>query len=216
MASEAAVEPLGRRVGAGIATFLGWHDQPRGGNPGPEGLLSLEPGPHPAVSLERPWPSPPTQSRQRLSRNGAPRQLPASSRVRQPGIRVTAQNVLRLAEMGASPVGIPVAAGAGHPAGLSLQGVSGLGIGLEDGDILVRAHGQPALDPGAVISAIIASRGRRVPVITGEVWRAGRTIPLVVEQPYLVESGDAADGRPAGNYGSNDRSASLAASEAAK
>jgi len=68
--------------------------------------------------------------------------------------------------------------------------VSGLGIGLLEGDILVRAAGQPALDPGAVISSIIASRGARVPTISGEIWRSGRRFPVVVEQPYLTDRRD--------------------------
>lgn len=59
-------------------------------------------------------------------------------------------------------------------------------MGLQDGDVLVRAAGMPALDPAAVISAIVASRGARVPVISGQICRDGALFSLVVEQPYLV------------------------------
>jgi hypothetical protein len=67
-----------------------------------------------------------------------------------------------------------------------LLGVSGLGVGLRDGDILTHALGQPATSEGGVISAVVAARGARQAKLSGRVWRAGRTLSLVVEQPYVL------------------------------
>ncbi len=101
------------------------------------------------------------------------------------GIHVRSEAVLRLAQSGVRPSGIPVRAEGDRPAGLALVGVSGLGIGLVDGDILTHAGGVPVRSAGAVVGMVIASRGARVPQISGRFWRAGRYYDLVVDQPYL-------------------------------
>jgi hypothetical protein len=66
-------------------------------------------------------------------------------------VSVSAATVLELAESGARPRGKPVGATAQRPAGLRLSGVSALGIGVEDGDVLTEAAGVPALDASGVI-----------------------------------------------------------------
>ena len=101
------------------------------------------------------------------------------------GIRVAADTVLSLAESGASPNGVFVPAEERRPAGLMLLGVSGLGIGLRDGDILTHAAGRSATSEGQVVSLVLAARGARQPRIFGRVWRDGRSFSLVVDQPYL-------------------------------
>jgi hypothetical protein len=101
------------------------------------------------------------------------------------GIRVRADAVLRLANAGMRPSGIPVAARGNRPAGLALVGVSGLGIGLEDGDVLVSAGGRPALSVGDVVGVVIGSRGAHAPEICGRFWRKGAPWNLIVEQPYV-------------------------------
>jgi len=116
----------------------------------------------------------------------APLGLPAPARALVPkkGVRVRAETVLRLANSGARPGGFPVPAQGDRPRGLALTGVSGLGIGLEDGDILTHAAGRPALTPGDVIGVVIGSRTERAPEIWGRFWRNGEPWSLVVEQPY--------------------------------
>ena len=104
------------------------------------------------------------------------------------GLFVSADKVLRLARAGARPAGIPVNAAGSRPSGLLLTGVGGLGLGLQDGDILTHALGQPAVSEEAVVGAIIRARGAREPQLSGRVWRDGRSFALVVAQPYL-ESG---------------------------
>lgn len=104
------------------------------------------------------------------------------------GLFVSADRVLALADRGARPSGIRVGAQGSRPAGLMLVGVSGLGVGLRDGDILTHALGQPAVSEAAVVGAVIQARGARQPRLHGRIWRQGRSFPLVVAQPYL-ESG---------------------------
>lgn len=99
-------------------------------------------------------------------------------------IFVGKDSVLRLASSGAVPRGVPVPASGARPAGVRLFGVSALGIGLRDGDVLTRALGVPALSSGAVVHAVLAARARHAAVLEGEVWRGDQRIVLRVEQPY--------------------------------
>jgi hypothetical protein len=101
------------------------------------------------------------------------------------GIRVREAAVLRLANAGMRPSGIPVPARGGRPAGLALVGVSGLGIGMMDGDVLVQAGGRPTLTPGDVVGVVVGSRAHKASEISGRFYRNGEPWNLVVEQPYL-------------------------------
>jgi hypothetical protein len=110
-------------------------------------------------------------------------------------IFVSKTAVLALASSGARPHAARVPATAVRPAGLSLAGVGALGIGVQDGDVLTRAVGQPALSTGAVIQAVLGARARHAPVLEGELWRGGQRFLIRVEQPYLDERrSDANDG----------------------
>lgn len=100
------------------------------------------------------------------------------------GIRVSAATVLRLANSGVRPSGSPVPADGDRPAGIALQGVSSLGVGLRDGDVLTQVAGAPASSPGAVIGAVLAARQRRAPAMSGLVYRGQEKIALYVEMPY--------------------------------
>jgi hypothetical protein len=98
---------------------------------------------------------------------------------------VNAATVLKLAESRARPRGVRVAAEGARPAGLRLSRVAELGIGLQDGDVLTRAVGQPALSSGAVVQAILLARSQGAKVLEGEFWRGGERWLLRVEQPYI-------------------------------
>lgn len=100
------------------------------------------------------------------------------------GIRISASQVLALAARRAMPQAVPVKASALHPAGLLLQGVSALGVGLQDGDVLTEAAGQKATSVAAVVGIVLAARGRQVPEISGKFYRGGVPFALSVEQPY--------------------------------
>jgi len=109
---------------------------------------------------------------------------PASGTSAAHGIRVSAAQVLALAERRAMPQAVPVKANAYHPAGLLLRGVAGLGIGMQDGDVLTEAAGQKASSVAAVVGVVLAARARLSPVISGRFYRAGVPFSVTVEQPY--------------------------------
>jgi hypothetical protein len=101
------------------------------------------------------------------------------------GVFVSADKVLALANWGARPNGIRVSASGPRPAGLMLVGVSGLGVGLRDGDILTHALGRPAVSESSVVGDVIRARGARQRQLSGRIWRDGRSFSLTVAQPYL-------------------------------
>ena len=100
------------------------------------------------------------------------------------GIRISATQVLALAARRAMPQAVPVKATAQHPAGLMLRGVSALGVGLLDGDVLTEAAGQKATSVATVVGIVLAARGRQVPEISGRFYRGWVPFGLSVEQPY--------------------------------
>jgi hypothetical protein len=104
------------------------------------------------------------------------------------GVFVPASTVLRLAQGRAIPSAVPVPAEGARPSGLRLVGVSGLGVGLRDGDVLTSVMGAPALSVPDVVRCVISARARAVREISGEFWRNGERWHLVVEQPYIGET----------------------------
>jgi hypothetical protein len=101
-----------------------------------------------------------------------------------PSVRVSQAVVLRLAQTATRPSGKPVAASGGRPAGIQVFGVSALGIGVRDGDVLTHVSGVPVTNAGQVVMMVILARGARAREMTGRLWRGKRSYTLVVEQPY--------------------------------
>ena len=101
---------------------------------------------------------------------------------------VSEATVLRLAQSSARPQGSFVAQSDQHPAGLRLSGVAALGIGVQDGDILIEALGITPRAPGQIIGAIIEARAKHARFLSGTLWRQGQTFAITVEQPYLGSS----------------------------
>jgi hypothetical protein len=101
------------------------------------------------------------------------------------GVFVSRKRVVRAANAGLRPSGWPVSATDAHPAGLSLTGITGLGVGLRDGDILTRAGGTPATSDGAVVAAVTAALRRQQKAMTAEVWRGRQRFIVTVELPKL-------------------------------
>jgi hypothetical protein len=99
-------------------------------------------------------------------------------------VHISSAQVLSLASRRAIPAAAPVRANAAHPAGLLLRGVSALGVGLEDGDVLTEAAGQTASSVAAVVGIVLAARARHSSEISGRFFRAGVPYLLTVEQPY--------------------------------
>jgi hypothetical protein len=103
-----------------------------------------------------------------------------------PNLYISASRVLALADRRALPHAVPVPANGQRPAGLLLRGVSALGLGVQDGDVLTAAAGVPATSAAAVIGAVIAARGRHAPEIGGRIYRGSEAYAIVVEQPYQL------------------------------
>lgn len=143
--------------------------------------------PRPRVNLAHS----PAATRESAAESGpslAPRRWGAGSSPPTRGLRVRGATVLRLANSGHRPHGRFVPARGARPAGILLSGVTGLGIGIEDGDILTHAGGIVPKSPADVMAIVIAVRGQGVPEISGRVWHQGEVLNLVVEQPYPVSS----------------------------
>jgi hypothetical protein len=98
---------------------------------------------------------------------------------------VSEATVIKLAQSAARPRGSFVAQSPDHPAGLRLSGVAALGIGVQDGDILIEALGIPPRSAGEIIGAIIEARAKQARFLSGTLWRSGQTFAITVEQPYL-------------------------------
>ncbi|MDF3067685.1 MAG: hypothetical protein K0R38_3286 [Polyangiaceae bacterium] len=102
---------------------------------------------------------------------------------------VSRATVIQLAESAARPRGAFVPQTAEHPAGLRLAGVAALGIGVQDGDILIEALGIAPRAPGEIIGAVIEARAKNARFLSGTLWRRGDTFRITVEQPYLPDKG---------------------------
>jgi len=100
------------------------------------------------------------------------------------GIRITIAQVMALVQRRAMPSAAFVEASAEHPSGLLLSGVSALGVGLQDGDILTEAAGQKATSVAQVVGIVLAARSRQAREISGRFYRGGVPFSLTVEQPY--------------------------------
>jgi hypothetical protein len=98
---------------------------------------------------------------------------------------IASSTVLKLAQGSGRPRGAFVAKSSLHPAGLRLSGVAALGVGLQDGDILIEALGVSPRSPGQIIGAIIEARAKQARYLSGTLWRRGQTFRIVVEQPYV-------------------------------
>jgi len=100
------------------------------------------------------------------------------------GIRVSAAQVLALSARRAMPHAVFVKANAQRPAGLLLSGVSALGVGVQDGDVLTEAAGQKASSVAQVVGLVLAARARQAAEISGRFYRGSVPFSITVEQPY--------------------------------
>lgn len=111
----------------------------------------------------------------------APKKLEAT-------FRIPASQVLALANAGRRPVGQPIQASSRHPSGILVSGLAGLGLPLNNGDVLTHVAGQHVRTVGDVVGLVLALRGRKAPTIFGIFWREGKAFGVAVEQPYLATS----------------------------
>ncbi len=117
------------------------------------------------------------------AKKGVKAKRPAPAKV----LFVSAETVLKIASTRVQLRGVPVARDGNRPAGLRLVGVSALGVGLADGDVLTRALGQPVMSRSEVVRAVLGARARGEKVLEGEFYRGTERWLLRVEQPYPPE-----------------------------
>jgi hypothetical protein len=67
--------------------------------------------------------------------------------------------------------------------------VSRLGLGVQDGDVLVDVAGTPVTSISTVVSLVMQVRARHAPSIGGTLWRGAHSFPLQVEMPYAAAPG---------------------------
>lgn len=122
---------------------------------------------------------------------------PAAPRPARPqtpsGVRLSQQRVLRLAQARVVPEATPTGSAPSRPAGLLLRGVSQLGVGVRDGDVLSHVSGVAVTSVSQVVSLVLQARARQAPAIGATLWRGTQSYPLVVEMPYLVPIPAASD-----------------------
>ncbi len=103
-------------------------------------------------------------------------------------IHIDTNTVLCIAQMGIQPGGKPVPPKGKRPAGIALSGVTALGIGVLDGDVLTDVLGQPVRSQFQVIAMVMAARSANMSTISGTLWRGTRAYSVVVDQPYEVSN----------------------------
>jgi hypothetical protein len=118
---------------------------------------------------------------------------PSRAAASKSSIYIPAPKVLCLALQGTQPSGRPTPARGKRPAGVAVYGVTGLGVGVKDGDVITEIMGQPVHSVAQGIALIIAARAARQHLITGTLWRATRAMSIAVEQPYTVSDCDEQD-----------------------
>lgn len=166
-------------------------------------------GPAPVIEELAGSPEPPAQSAQGVPSRGPgthlrPRAAATSGKTSSApaapkrGLRVSASTVLRLANARAVPEGVYQGQHGQQPAGMRLMGVSALGVGLQDGDVLSDVAGTPATSRSAVVSAVLQVRARQAEALSATFWRDGEPWRLIVEMPYQRRAAPGAlDGRSA-------------------
>jgi len=99
-------------------------------------------------------------------------------------IYIDANTVLCIAQRGIQPSGKAVAPKGKRPGGVAVYGVSSLGVGVADGDVLTEVLGQPVRSQTQVVAMVIAARSASLSAISATLWRGMRSYTVTVEQPY--------------------------------
>jgi S1-C subfamily serine protease len=71
----------------------------------------------------------------------------------------------------------------GKPAGIRLTGVSGLGVGLRDGDVIVAVEGEPALDEDAATDIALSTILHGGSTLRATAMRGSRLVAITAELP---------------------------------
>jgi hypothetical protein len=112
-------------------------------------------------------------------------------------IRVPASAVQRAIDDGGKNIRARTARGPdGKPIGVRLTGVSGAGVGLRDGDLVIAVDGAPAMDEDAATDAALAAVARGESVLRVRLLRGDQPMDIAVELPLApVPAGSAGKAR---------------------
>jgi len=103
-------------------------------------------------------------------------------------IHVPAQAVQRAIDDGGKNIRGRTARGPdGKPAGVRLTGVSGAGVGLVDGDLIVAIDGAPALDEDTATDAALAAVARGNTSLHVTLLRRGQPIDATIDLPLAPQ-----------------------------
>ena len=101
-------------------------------------------------------------------------------------IHIDTATVLCIAERGVQPNSKAVPQKGKRPAGLAVFGVSSLGLGVADGDVLTDVLGQPVRSQTQVVAMVLAARNQNMTTISATLWRGTKPYTVTVDQPYDV------------------------------
>jgi hypothetical protein len=176
--AEHAFYDFGRSIGQVVSGFVGTpsHAPSRGSNE-VEAAAAAQPEAAPGGVAPASKPSARSSNSNKKARHAT----------QSPELVVTVgeQRILELARLRAVPEGRPVPAKGARPAGIALYGVSRLGVGLRDGDVLTAVEGRSVQAEGQVIGVVTSVLLRQVRRISGEFWRGDRRGVIVVDLPIV-------------------------------
>ena len=104
-----------------------------------------------------------------------------------PSVYVSERTILRLANARAVPRSQSVAATDDRPGGVQLFGVSALGVGMQDGDVITEVAGRSVQGQGDIVAIVLAVRSRQAPTVSAVFYRGKVRGTLVVAMPYPRE-----------------------------
>jgi hypothetical protein len=104
-----------------------------------------------------------------------------------PSVYVSERTILRLAKARAVPAAQSVAATDARPGGVQLLGVSSLGVGMQDGDVITEVAGRRVRGEGDIVAAVLVARSQQAPTVSAVFYRGKVRGTLVVAMPYPHE-----------------------------
>jgi hypothetical protein len=179
---EASARSTGQELGAASSLVVQALGQPSAASPADEDVQSaLAPAaPEEGVESEAEG----AREAARSPAHGARRRKPVGS------VLVSQAKVLELARASAVPSGHVVERSGARPPGIQLSGVSALGIGLADGDVLTEVAGSPVRSEGRVVGIVVGALARHDARISATFWRGQAPWALVVELPRVTLPAD--------------------------
>lgn len=178
---EAPVRALGADVGRGMPAVPATTAEPVAGDAFEESAFVPEVGPAETGSpLAKGDEANAPKKRPKAKRD-------AKAKAEGPSVYISEKTILRLANARAVPASLPVGATEEHPAGLQLLGVSALGVGMQDGDVITEVAGRRIRGETDIVGIVLAARAQQAPTISAVFYRGKTRGTLTVAMPYLAQ-----------------------------